>query len=209
MVVDRGWPGEPYLFLLWMVYDVLQRLAEHAEPVGLAYDHRVQRYTAYERLFCRLTQQLFELTADEVTKLRRRMMSHQDLRAMVDLDRVRYAHDWTSAGLHPERLIVGRPVHQEIEPDLLQQVGRPVRRGHPWWHPAPCSRSGVRCVAAIHGAIQPLGGFPDARSIASRTSCRNRFSSDSHMWLWRSAFVRPCPMNSSPRAFSASTIRGA
>jgi hypothetical protein len=54
-----------------MVDDVLQRLAEHAEPVGLAYDHRVQRYTAYERLFCRLTQQLFELTDDEVTKLLR------------------------------------------------------------------------------------------------------------------------------------------
>jgi hypothetical protein len=34
----------------------------------------------------------------------------------------------------------------------------------------------VWCVDAIHGAIQPLGGFPDARSIASRTSRRNRLS---------------------------------
>src|SRR3984957_4231654 len=46
MVVDRGWPGEPYLFLLRMVDDVLQRLAEHAEPVGLTHDHRVQCYAA-------------------------------------------------------------------------------------------------------------------------------------------------------------------
>ena len=83
MVIDRGWPGEPHLFLLWMVYNVLQSLAEHAEPVGLAYDHRVQGYAAYERLLCRLTQQLFKLTDDEVAELIRRMMPHQDLRALM------------------------------------------------------------------------------------------------------------------------------
>jgi len=71
MVVDRGWPGEPHLVLRWMGDDVLQGLAEHAEPVGLPDDHRVQRYAADERLFCRLTQQLFKLTDDEVTKLLR------------------------------------------------------------------------------------------------------------------------------------------
>jgi hypothetical protein len=60
------------------------------------------------------------------------MMPHQDLWAVVDLDRVRYAHDLTGARLHPKRLIVGRPVHEEIEPDLLQQVGRSVCRRHPW-----------------------------------------------------------------------------
>ena len=79
MVIDRGWPGEPHLLLLCVVYDALQRLAEHAKPVGLTHDHRVQRYAAYQRLLCRLTQQLFELTDDEVTKLLRRMMPHQDL----------------------------------------------------------------------------------------------------------------------------------
>src|SRR5580704_3474816 len=136
MVIDRGWPGEPHLFLLWMVYDVLQGLAEHAEPVGLTYDHRVQCDAAYKRLFCRLTQQLFKLTNDEVTELLRRMMPHQDLRTIVNLERVRYAHNSTRARLHPEWLIVGRPVHQEIESDLLQEVGRSVRRGHPWSHPA-------------------------------------------------------------------------
>ena len=51
-----------------MVCDVLQRLAEHAEPVGLPDDHRVQRNAADERLFRRLTQQLFELTDDEVAE---------------------------------------------------------------------------------------------------------------------------------------------
>src|SRR5436190_19185475 len=35
-------------------------------------------------------------------------------------------------------------------------------------NPTSFKRSGVWCVDAIHGAIQPLGGFPDARSIASR-----------------------------------------
>ena len=54
MVVDGRRPGEPHLFLLWMADDVLQRLAEHAEPVGLTYDHRVQCDAANERLFCRL-----------------------------------------------------------------------------------------------------------------------------------------------------------
>src|SRR5712675_1312767 len=98
------------------------------------------------------------------------MMPHQDLRAVVDLERVGYAHHSAGARLHPEWLIVGWPVHQEIESNLLQE---------------------------------------DGRSMESRTSCRKRFSSDSHMWPWRSAFVRPCPINSSPRAFSASTIRGA
>ena len=39
--------------------------------------------------------------------------------------------------------------------------------------------------------------------MASRTSSRKRFSSASHIWPWRSALVRPWPMNSSPRAFSA------
>src|SRR6202011_2712007 len=53
-VVDGRRPGEPHLFLLWMADDVLQRFAEHAEPVGLTYDHRVQCDAAYERLFCRL-----------------------------------------------------------------------------------------------------------------------------------------------------------
>src|SRR6266849_3604760 len=123
MVIDRGWPGKPHLFLLRMVYDVLQGLAEHAEPVGLTDDHRVQRYAAYERLFCRLPQQLFKLTDDEVAELLRRMVPHQDLRAIVDLERVRYAHNSTGARLHPERLRVGRPVHHEIESDLLQKVG--------------------------------------------------------------------------------------
>ena len=69
----------------------------------------------------------------------------------------------------PERVFIHsgyrRPaIHQEIEPDLLQQIGRAV-------------------VDAIHGAIQPRGGFPDARAMASRISCKNRRSSSSHMWL--------------------------
>src|SRR5882757_7496155 len=64
------------------------------------------------------------------------MMPHQDLRAVVDLERVGYAHHSAGARLHPEWLIVGRPVHQEIESDLLQEVGRSVRRGYPWRHPA-------------------------------------------------------------------------
>src|SRR6266581_8899685 len=117
MVIDRGWPGEPHLFPLWMVDDVLQGLAEHAEPVRLTYDHRVQRYATYERLFFRLTQQLFKLTNDEVAELLRRMMSHQDLRAVINLERVRNTHHSTRARLHPEWLIVGRPVHHEIESD--------------------------------------------------------------------------------------------
>src|SRR3981081_2019728 len=69
-------------------------------------------------------------------------MPHQNLRAVVDLDRVRDAHDWTGARLPPERLSVGRPVHQEIEPDPLQEVGRVVRGGHPWRHPASRRLSG-------------------------------------------------------------------
>src|ERR1700748_170169 len=77
MVIDRGWPGEPHLVLLRMADDVLEGLAEHAEPVGLADDHRVQCDAAYERLFCRLTQQLFKLTDDEVAELLRRMMPDQ------------------------------------------------------------------------------------------------------------------------------------
>ena len=64
-------------------------------------------------------------------------------------------------------------------------------------------------VEAIQGAIQPRGRLPEAFSIASRTSSRKRFSSASHMPPWRSALVRPWPTNSSPRAFSASTICGA
>src|SRR5665213_2170305 len=123
MVVDIRWPREPHLFLLWMADDVLQRLAQHAESVGLAYNHRVQCDAAYQRLFCRLAQQFLELTDDEVTELFRRVMPHQNLRAVVDFDRVRNAHDRTGTRLHPERLIVGRPVHQEIEPDLLKEVG--------------------------------------------------------------------------------------
>src|SRR6185437_12366553 len=106
MIVDCGWPGEPHLFLLRMIDDVLQRLAQHAQPVGLTYDHRVQRDAAYERLLRRLSQQFFELTDDEVAELLRRMMPHQDLRAIIDLERVRHAHNWTRARLHPERLIV-------------------------------------------------------------------------------------------------------
>src|ERR1700750_3170490 len=64
------------------------------------------------------------------------MMPHQNLRAVVDLKRVRYAHDPTGARLHPEWLIIGRPVHQEIESDLLQEVRRSVRGRPPWRHPA-------------------------------------------------------------------------
>src|SRR5436190_15264158 len=106
MVVDGRWPGEPHLVLLWMADDVLQRLAEHAQPVGLTYDHRVQCNAAYQRLFCRLVQQFFELTNDEVTEFFRRVMPHQNLRAVVDFDRVWDAHDWTGGSLLPEGLIV-------------------------------------------------------------------------------------------------------
>src|SRR6185503_4247241 len=126
-----------HLFPLRMADDVLQRLAEHAKPVGLTYDHRMQGDAAYERLFGRLAQQFFELTNDEVAEFFRRVMPHQNLRAVVDLNRVRDAHDWAGTRLHPERLIVGRPVHEEIEPDLLQEVGRVVRGRHPGRHPAP------------------------------------------------------------------------
>src|SRR6266436_2132972 len=161
MVVDGRRPGEPHLFPLRMADDVLQRLAEHAEPVGLPHDHRVQGDAAYQRLFCRLAQQFFELTNDEVTEFFRRVMPHQNLRAVVDLDRVRNAHDWTGARLHPERLIVGRPVHQEIEPDLLQEVGRVVRRRHPWRHPASRRLSGC-ALDRVTNLLQesPLVSFP-------------------------------------------------
>ena len=61
----------------------------------------------------------------------------------------------------------------------------------------------------IVAALKARGRLPDAFSMASRTSSRKRFSSDSHIWPWRSALVRPWPMNSSPRALSAATICGA
>src|SRR6516165_992050 len=161
VVVDLGWPREPDLFLLRMIYDVLQRLAQHAQPVGLTHDHRVQRDAAYERLFCRLTQELFELADDEVTELLRRVMPHQDLGAVVDLERIRHAHESAGARFHPERLIVGWPIHQEIEPDLLQQVRRPVRRGHPWRHPSSWRLAG-RAFDRIADVLQEpfLVGFP-------------------------------------------------
>ena len=127
----------------------------------MAYDHRVQGDAADQRLFCRLAQQFLELADDEVAELFRRVMSHQDLRAVVDLDRVRDAHDRAGTRLHPERLVVGRPVHQEIESDFLQQVGRVVRGRHPWRHPAArrfsgCARDGVANLLQE----SPLVGLP-------------------------------------------------
>src|ERR1700747_551229 len=84
MVVDRGWSREPHFFPLRMADDVLQRLAQQAQPIGLAHDHRVQRDATDERLFRRLTQQLFELTDDKVAELLRRMMPNQDLWTIID-----------------------------------------------------------------------------------------------------------------------------
>ena len=94
-----------------MVHDVLQRLAQQAQPVGLTHDHGVERDAADQRLPSRLAQKFLELADDEVAELLGRVVAHQDLRAVVDLDRVLDAHDWTGARLHPERLIVGRPIH--------------------------------------------------------------------------------------------------
>src|SRR5215813_8774759 len=89
------------------------------------------------------------------------MRSHQNLWAVVDLDRVRHAHDLTGARPHPKRLIVGRPIHQEIEPDLLQQVRRSVGRRHPWSHPASW-RLSASALDRISNLLQEslLVGFP-------------------------------------------------
>src|ERR1700733_14081370 len=88
-------------------------------------------------------------------------MPYQNLRAVVDLDRVGDAHDWAGARLHPERLIVSRPVHEEIEPYLLQEVGRVVRGRHPWRHPASRRLSGY-ALDRVANLLQesPLVSFP-------------------------------------------------
>src|ERR1700676_437043 len=100
-------------------------------------------------------------------------MPHQNLRAVVDLDWVRDAHDWTGARLHPERLIAARPVHQEIEPDLLQEVGRVVRGRHPWRHPASRRLSGC-ALDRVANLLQesPLVSFPHVAMTLPRYGSR-------------------------------------
>ena len=56
-------------------------------------------------------------------------------RRIVDLDRIGHRQDAARARLHPERLIVGRPVHQERIAVLLQQVGSDGRLRNPRAHP--------------------------------------------------------------------------
>ena len=68
-------------------------------------------------------------------EVRRGLGAAEHRRRIVDLDRVRHRHDAARARLHPERLIVGRPVHQESIAVLLQQVGSHGRLRNPRAHP--------------------------------------------------------------------------
>src|SRR5689334_17838068 len=93
MVVDLARPRKPDAIALRVLGDVLERLAQAAQAVGMAEDHGVQFDGADQRLLLREPEHLLELADDEVAELLRRVVAHQDLRAVVDLQRVRHQHD--------------------------------------------------------------------------------------------------------------------
>ena len=63
-----------------MVGDVLERLAQHPQAVGLADHHGMERYAADERLALRLAQHLLELVDDHLGELARRVVAIEELR---------------------------------------------------------------------------------------------------------------------------------
>ena len=114
----------------------LQRLPHLHEPERLTRAERVHRDAEHERLLLRQPQHLLELIDDHAAEVRRGLGAAQHRGRVVDLDRIRHRHDAALARLHPERLIVGRPVHQEGVAVLLQQIGRHGRLRNPRPHPA-------------------------------------------------------------------------
>jgi hypothetical protein len=60
-----------------------------------------------------------------------------------------HGHDRTRTGFHPKRLIVRRPIHQELEPRLREEIGRDMALRHPGAHPA------ARPLAAVAVDLVP------------------------------------------------------
>jgi len=68
---DRPRPREPYALRQRVPDNVLQRLAELAQPEGLTDDERVQRQPHDERLLLGKLHHLVELIGQHLTEIRR------------------------------------------------------------------------------------------------------------------------------------------
>ena len=142
---------------LRMVDDVAQRFSEQTEPERLAHRHRMQRDGAHQRLIDALLDHLVELIDDHVREIARALLAKEERDGVVDFERVGDAEYASGARLHPERLVVAAPVHQEFVARFLQHVDRDRRVRHARAHPA------VRAAARKRASM---------REVASATMLR-------------------------------------
>ena len=172
-----------------MTHDVIHRAAERAQAERLPDDERMQRHAEHERAALREMQHLVELIDDHLLELAPRVLAEDLRRRVVDLERVGHGQD--------------RPRARAIQ-NGWSSAGQSIT----YEYPASLSRSSVVADCARYGPSQPSGLRPVVRISDCVHSLISAASSASHRTSCRSAFERPCPTHSSPRALMRSTISG-
>src|SRR5262245_7858022 len=133
---DLAGAREPDAVLPLVLDNMPDRLFQRPQPERLTDDESVQRQAEDERLALRLPQHFLELVDDHVGELASRMVAPDQRAGIVELERIRHREQRSGPRLHPDRLVVDRPVEQVRVARLLEQVGRDIRleRGGP--HPS-------------------------------------------------------------------------
>jgi hypothetical protein len=114
---------------------VLERLAQWRETERLAHHEGMQRNGHHQRLLFALLDHFVETVDDHVAEVARGAVAVDDRGGIVELGGVGDREQRAGAGLEPERLVIGGPIHHVLVAGLFQEVGRDValrgRRAHP------------------------------------------------------------------------------
>ena len=115
-----------------------QRAPQHAQPVRLADDVGVQRDAHHLRqaIGADLAQPFLEIIHDHPRKGLGRFAAGGDGGDVVDLLRIGHGQQRATARPHPDRGVIGAPVHGVAIAFLGQQVGRRAAFGDPGGQPA-------------------------------------------------------------------------
>src|SRR5580704_6325768 len=128
--------------ILALVLDAMfDRLAQWPQPERLPDDEAVQRQPEDQRRPLGLLQKLLELVHNHLGELAAGVVAMREGAGVVELHRIGHRQQRSGAGLHPDRLVVKRPVEEMRIAGLLEEIGRGIRfertRPHPPGRPHP------------------------------------------------------------------------
>src|SRR5262249_21299622 len=114
---------EPNLAGMLVAHAMFDRLAQRAQAKRLTDDESVQRQREHQWLFLRGFQQFLELINNHVGEIASGMVTDPERAGIVELHRIWHREQWAGAGLHPDRLVINRPIQEVGESTFLQKIG--------------------------------------------------------------------------------------